>query len=78
MPSQTRIMRSDAPEREGLARDGWVVVARSWAGALDAEACDEHVLRNLVARAEPVGVVRRLSVGDVVGVLSLDAATLHD
>lgn len=78
MPSGVRIIRADAPERERLEGDGWVVVAHSWGAQLDARACDVNALRRLAMHAEPLGGVRPLTAADLPGILALDAATLHD
>ncbi|WP_066583959.1 acetyltransferase [Cellulomonas timonensis] len=78
MTSGVRILRSDAPERSVLERDGWVVAARSWGAQLDAADCDRARLGALVARATPIGQVRALTADDVAIILALDAATAND
>lgn len=78
MTSGVRIIRSDAPEREGLERDGWVVAARSWGAQLSAADCDRARLRALVARTAGIGQVRALTADDVPAILALDAATAND
>lgn len=78
MSTGHRILPADSEDAAALARDGWTVVARSWAAELDVSACDEGRLQALVRRAEATGVVRRLTPGDLDGILALDAATIGD
>lgn len=78
MPGDVRILRADSPERAALERAGWVVVAHSWGARLEASRSDRRSLRELAARADPYGGVRRLTVEDMPGALALDEVTLHD
>ena len=78
MHTVQRVVRADTEEAVALAREGWTVVARSWAAQLDASTCDENRLRELLRPAEAVGTVRALTPADVASILELDAATISD
>lgn len=72
------MLPEDHPDVEGLRRAGWTVVARSWAGQLDAARADRGRLRALVQRVDGVVTIRAVSEADLAAVLALDAATVDD
>lgn len=70
------MLPAQAPRRAELEADGWVVVARSFGAALDADSINAQQLHALVAEAD--GRVWELGDADVDAVLNLDAMTIGD